>query len=97
MVEQRVTAAFPRVPCAFKDGKGSQNIGGYKGLGPHNRAVNMAFRREMDYRVNTVFLKDLLYKVAVTDIAFFKKIPAAAKFFIDFRKAGGVSRIGERV
>ena len=83
MVEEHVLAyrTVGILPCIAGDiekGIGAEDIGAHKGFGTEDGAVHMAFRGEVDDRVDLVLRKEVLDKGAVADVALHKKVPALA-------------------
>lgn len=57
----------------------------------------MAFRREVDDRVDIVFLENRFDSRAIRDVRVLEKVTRASELGVDVRKACGVSRVRERV
>jgi hypothetical protein len=69
--EGRFGCSLQIIPVAarrFQQGKCAQNIGGHKIPCPGDRAVDMAFRRQMHHALGAKVLDQLVHRGTVTNV-----------------------------
>ena len=60
-----------------------ENIGFYKGFRTRDRIIHMTFGSKMNYIMKLIFLKQFLYKIAITNIALNESISGMIFNFSD--------------
>ena len=87
-------AGFPADLCGLEKGKCAHHVGAGESEGVEDRAVHMAFGREMDHAVDLIFLHDAAHLVVVADVGPDEGIVG---FVLDVLQVGEVAGVGELV
>ncbi len=75
--------------------KGADHIGGDEGTRRVNRAVDMAFGREVDNAVRTMGLEDVPHRIAIGDVAQHEVIEIGLGTLFQCLRRGGIGHLVE--